>query len=156
MPPEKRTPILHSWLLLTVLMFLGIAATTPQEPPKPPKRNLKILPKDISHDDLDKVMDGFKDALGVKCSFCHAPSKDPNQKWPDFASDDKPEKGIARKMMQMVTKINKKYFSFNKNEQGETVPAVTCGTCHHGNAHPEFKAPPHENHQPPPPPPSNN
>ncbi len=38
-------------------------------------------------------MDGFKAALGVKCSFCHAPSKDTAQKWPDFASDEKPEKG---------------------------------------------------------------
>ncbi|MEJ0082894.1 MAG: c-type cytochrome [Puia sp.] len=55
-------------------------------------------------------MDHFKAALGVKCSFCHAPSKDTAQKWPDFASDDKPEKLIARKMMKMTSKINKKFF----------------------------------------------
>jgi hypothetical protein len=137
-------------LSLAAFMVVGIAATSPKDDPKPKKRNLKILPKDISHDDLDKVMDGFNDALGVHCNFCHAKSKDPNQKWPDFASDEKPEKNIARKMMVMTNKINKKYFSFEKHEEGEAGPSITCGTCHHGSQHPEFKAPPHE-HRPPPP-----
>ena len=155
MLPYKKLAI---GLALIGFMIIGVAATAPQEPPKKPKRNLKILPKDINKEDLDKVMDGFRDALGVKCSFCHAPSKDPNQKWPDFASDDKPEKNIARKMMLMAAKINKKYFKDYTDEKGQPATAVTCGTCHHGSPHPEFKAPPHEEHKagPPPPPPSNN
>jgi hypothetical protein len=119
---------------VTLFMIVGIAATKPPEPPK--YKNLKILPKNISKEDLDKVMDSFKAALGVKCSFCHAPSKDSTQKWPDFASDDKPEKGIARKMLKMTAKINKKYFSYNKNEQGVTIAAVECMTCHRGSPHP--------------------
>jgi spore germination cell wall hydrolase CwlJ-like protein len=82
-------------------------------------------------------MDHFKTALGVKCSFCHAPSKDTAQKWPDFASDDKPEKNIARGMMKMTAKINKKFFKDNKNEQGVTVPAIECMTCHRGSPHPD-------------------
>jgi hypothetical protein len=41
--------------------------------------------------------------------------------------------------MRMTGKINKKYFSFNKNEKGETVPAISCVTCHRGNSHPEAK-----------------
>jgi hypothetical protein len=117
-----------------LFIVAGIAATTPPEPPK--FKNLKILPKNISKEDLDKVMDHFKAALGVKCNFCHAPSKDTAQKWPDFASDEKPEKLIARKMMKMTGKINKKFFSDNKNEQGVAVPAVECMTCHHGSPHP--------------------
>jgi hypothetical protein len=121
--------------LLGVIIFVGIAATHPPEPPKP--TNLKVLPKNISHEDLDKVMDGFKAALGVKCSFCHAPSKDTAVHHPDFASDDKPEKNIARHMMRMTAKINKKYFSFNKDEKGEVQPAISCITCHRGNTHPE-------------------
>lgn len=141
-------------LSLAVFMLVGIAATNPPDEPKP--KNLKILPKDISHEDLEKVMHGFNDALGVHCDFCHAKSKDPNQKWPDFASDDKPEKNIARKMLKMTAKINKKYFSFEKNEQGEHKDVIACGICHHGNPHPEFKAPPHEEHGPPPPPPPAN
>jgi len=122
-------------IIAGLFMLAGIAATKPPEAPK--YKNLKILPKNISKEDLDKVMDHFKAALGVKCSFCHAPSKDTAQKWPDFASDDKPEKLIARKMMKMTSKINKKFFSDNKNEQGVAVPAVECMTCHRGSPHPD-------------------
>jgi Photosynthetic reaction centre cytochrome C subunit len=122
-------------IIAGLFMMAGIAATKPPEPPK--YKNLKILPKSISKEDLDKVMDHFKTALGVKCSFCHAPSKDTAQKWPDFASDDKPEKLIARKMMKMTSKINKKFFSDNKNDQGVVVPAVECMTCHRGSPHPD-------------------
>jgi hypothetical protein len=122
-------------IIAGLFIIAGIAATKPPETPK--YKNLKILPKNISKEDLDKVMDHFKTALGVKCSFCHAPSKDTAQKWPDFASDDKPEKNIARGMMKMTSKINKKFFKDNKNEQGVTVPAVECMTCHRGSPHPE-------------------
>ena len=122
-------------IIAGLFMLAGIAATKPPEAPK--YKNLKILPKNISKEDLDKVMDHFKTALGVKCSFCHAPSKDTAQKWPDFASDDKPEKNIARGMMKMTAKINKKFFKDNKNEQGVTVPAVECMTCHRGSPHPD-------------------
>jgi len=122
-------------IIVGLFMLAGIAATKPPEAPK--YKNLKILPKNISKEDLDKVMDHFKAALGVKCSFCHAPSKDTAQKWPDFASDEKPEKLIARKMMKMTSKINKKFFSDNKNDQGVVVPAVECMTCHRGSPHPD-------------------
>lgn len=137
-------------LSLIAFMVIGVAATSPKEEPNDPERNLKVLPKDISKEELHNVMEGFNDALAVKCNFCHAPSKDPNERRPDFASDDKKEKNIARKMLLMTKEINKQYFSFEKNEQGEQKEVVTCGTCHHGNKHPEFIAPPHENMGPPP------
>ncbi|MBS1915030.1 MAG: c-type cytochrome [Bacteroidetes bacterium] len=120
-----------------IFIIGGIAATRPTD--EHPHRNLKVLPKDISHEDLDKVMDQFKEALGVKCNFCHAPSKDSTNHHLDFASDEKPEKDIARHMMRMTAKINKKYFSFNKDDKGENVPAISCITCHRGNPHPEAK-----------------
>ncbi|HEX4851013.1 MAG TPA: c-type cytochrome [Puia sp.] len=123
--------------VIVLSMILGIAATNP--PKEHLYKNLKILPKNISHDDLDKVMDGFKDALGVKCNFCHAAVKDSTQHKLDFASDEKPEKNIARGMMKMTGKINKKYFSYNKSEQGESIPTIACMTCHRGSAHPEPK-----------------
>jgi hypothetical protein len=116
------------------LLIIGISATTP---PDPPKRNLKVLPKNISHEDLDKVMDGFKAALGVKCNFCHVPPKDTSIHHLDFASDEKPEKNIARKMIKMTERINKKFFSYATNEKGEPENPVSCVTCHRGNPHPE-------------------
>lgn len=133
-------------LTLITLMIVGMAATRPtttaahlQEDPKPKKRNLKVLPKDISHEDLDKVMDSWKAALGVKCNFCHAPSSDSTSHRLDFSSDAKPEKEIARHMFKMTAKINKKYFSYNKNDQGAVIPTLTCMTCHRGNPHPGEK-----------------
>lgn len=124
---------------LILFMLIGVAATHPADRPaeNKTKRNLKVLPKDISDDDLDKVMDSWKAALGVKCNFCHAPSKDTASRHLDFASDAKPEKDIARHMFRMTAKINKKYFSFNKDDKGTVIPAVSCTTCHRGSAHPE-------------------
>jgi Photosynthetic reaction centre cytochrome C subunit len=121
-------------IAVSLFVFAGIAATTPPEEHK--FKNLKVLPKDISQEDLDKVMDNFKASLGVKCSFCHAPSADSSVHHPDFPSDAKPEKNVARKMMKMTNKINHKYFDYNKDEKGEFVPAVQCMTCHHGKERP--------------------
>lgn len=121
-------------LLVGLFIIFGIAATKPAEDHK--FKNLKVLPKNISPEELDKVMDNFKEALGVHCTFCHAPSKDTANHHPDFASDEKPEKNIARKMMKMTKKINSKFFSYYKNEQGQFVPSVECMTCHHGKEHP--------------------
>jgi hypothetical protein len=121
-------------IMISIFVVVGIAATKPPNEHK--YTNLKILPKNISDEELGKIMGNFKDALGVKCNFCHAPSKDSASHHLDFASDDKPEKNIARKMMKMTTKINKKYFSYNKNEQGMFVPTVECMTCHRGSPHP--------------------
>lgn len=120
------------------IVTMAVAFTTPA-PPENGFKNLKILDKDISHEKLDKIMHGFSDALGVKCNFCHAPSKDPSQRFPDFASDDKPEKNAARSMMKMEMKINKKFFEVKHPEIGDSTLSVTCVTCHHGNPHPESK-----------------
>ncbi len=96
-------------------------------------KNLKVLPKNISHEELENVMRGYKEALGVKCSFCHVASKEDPKKM-DFASDDNDHKKIARDMMRMTAKINKKYF------KGHQVAEVSCYTCHKGNKEP-LKAP---------------
>jgi hypothetical protein len=119
---------------LLAVMIVGMAAIRPQD--DKPKRNLKVLPKDISEDSLHHIMHGWAHALGVKCNFCHAASKDSANRL-DFASDEKPEKDIARHMYKMAGKINKKFFSFNKNDAGMVVPAISCITCHRGNPHPD-------------------
>ena len=121
-------------LVLSMFIILGIAATKPDDGFK----NLKVLRKDISHEELDKLMDGFKDALGVKCDFCHAPSKEDANKL-DYASDEKGEKSIARKMIKMTNKINKKFFhGKSKLGDADALLAVSCITCHNGTPHPEL------------------
>lgn len=107
--------------------------TPPQPLPKP--TNLQILPKDISGHDLMGIMQGYRKALGVECTFCHATSAQTHK--PDFASDAKPDKEIARTMMRMTEEINSKYISTIKDP--DATPAertVTCGTCHRGKTMP--------------------
>jgi len=134
---------------LVALVVLGIAASAPAGPTF---KNLKVLPKNITHEELDSVMHMFNGSLGVKCNFCHAQQKD-NPKKLDFASDEKPEKSAAREMMRMTTRINKKFFHYKKDEKNP-IPPVGCVTCHHGDPHPEAKAPKMEMKAPPPPPPA--
>ena len=121
---------------LSAFVIIAVAAHKPYQPGDDFK-NLKVLPKDISKDSLDAIMDGFKHALGVRCTFCHAANKDNPSGWPDFASDEKPEKDIARKMMLMTMDINKNYFNFNNSSSPDTISVVRCATCHRGSPHPE-------------------
>jgi hypothetical protein len=119
-------------------VIAGVAFTAPN-PPEEGFKNLKVLPKNTSHETLEKIMHEFNHDLGVKCGFCHAPSKD-GSKHPDFASDDKPEKNVARSMMKMTLKINKKFFEIKHPLIGDSTLEITCFTCHHGEAHPEHPA----------------
>ena len=134
------------FVVVGITAIISLAATVPSSSQKhndkPEGKNLKILPKDISHHDLDSIMDNFKAALGVKCDYCHARSKD-NPKKLDFASDEKEYKLIAREMMKMTDKINKKYFK--EHEGNDNVGAIQCMTCHRGNEKPEFQLRPPKN-----------
>lgn len=91
--------------------------------------NLKVLPKDISDDEMKNVMRNFSDALGVKCSHCHAPGSDGKL---DFASDENINKIVSRDMMKMTSRINKKYFG----EKNPELYKVNCFTCHQGETKP--------------------
>lgn len=129
---------MHYKKTIVVLLMAGFAFSLSAFMPKPAEeakfKNLKVLPKNISKEDLDKVMDNFKMALGVRCGYCHAPMKD-NPKKMDFASDDKKEKETARAMMRMTAKINKKYFH-NAMQDGKTLNEIACITCHNGKTEP--------------------
>lgn len=121
----------------SILVVAAIAAvgtlcslTLPQEPEK--AKNLKVLPKNMEHEELITVMKSFNAALGVKCNFCHEPRKDDPKKL-DFASDANEHKGIARDMLRMTQRINKKFF------KGSETMSVTCYTCHNGNKEPKVK-----------------
>ncbi|NEU07822.1 c-type cytochrome [Flavihumibacter sp. R14] len=134
MPLNRRLLITIGYIGL-VFVISSFAISVKQNDPAPRGNNLKVLPKNISHEELEKIMDGFKDALGVKCGHCHA-SQDVNPRKLDFASDAKPEKDMARKMIQMTERINKKYF---RKSNGEAMVQVQCKTCHRGNTKPEIK-----------------
>lgn len=73
------------------------------------------------------MMGAFRAALGVQCTACHVQG--------DFASDDKPEKATARKMIVMTREINANNFTDGKMH-------VSCFTCHRGEEHPKMTAEP--------------
>lgn len=122
------------------------AAAAPHQFPKP--TNLKVLPKDMTGQQLHDLMQTWAGELGGRCTSCHVVDKtktSPDGKPVlDFASDRKEEKETARKMYEMTEKINADYIS-KIDSSGEP---VTCGTCHRGHLGPE----PFEPAKTPPPP----
>jgi len=129
-----KTIIMHmSAKLKIILLFVGLVSLISAKLPLQDKfKNLKVLPKDISEDQLFKIMDNFNHSLGVSCEFCHA--KKAGTEDLDFPSDDKPEKEIARKMYTMTAAINNKYFNFTQSK--DAPQAITCFTCHKGEPRP--------------------
>jgi len=98
----------------------------------PPHKNLKVLPQDISGPQLVSTMKFFSQSLGVRCTFCHVGAEGQPLANFDFASDAKPEKRTARKMLAMVHRINSDDFGVTDFSKVK----VTCFTCHRGAQHP--------------------
>ncbi len=105
---------------------------------EPNYKNLKILKKNISKQQMDSVMHFFATSVGERCTFCHV--RNEAAKSMDFASDANPNKNVARSMMRMNAKINKKFFKDSENKNNAAIQAITCYTCHHGQGHPATKA----------------
>jgi hypothetical protein len=83
-------------------------AATPAQAPTPAKKpnipthftNLEVLPDTIAQPDLVAVMKQFCITMKVRCSNCHAVSDDLSEG--NFASDEKPAKVEARKLMRLI------------------------------------------------------
>jgi hypothetical protein len=72
---------------------------------------LKVLPKDISRQELPSTMRGFAFALNVRCDHCHLEKTGGKKFEMDFAADDNEAKKTARVMLEMVATINRGYIS---------------------------------------------
>jgi hypothetical protein len=129
--------------LVTLFFALAVTISLAFTREDPGYKNLKILPKNITKDQMDSVMHHFTNSLNVHCTFCHV-RNDSTKVW-DFASDDVKHKLVAREMMQMTDKINDNYFDLTGAKRDlNTQLMVTCYTCHHGNTEPETKALPRQ------------
>jgi hypothetical protein len=122
----------------TILVSMSIAAgamsallLSGQSPePKPPMaedvfKNVQVL-KGIPVDEFMSTMGVFSAALGMSCEDCHAAN---DSKWENYALDSSPKKLTARRMVGMMSAINKGYFG------GRQV--VTCYSCHRGSSPPK-------------------
>jgi tetratricopeptide (TPR) repeat protein len=102
----------------------------------PPPRNLQVLPKDMSRQEVVARMRGIAIALGVRCEHCHVSTTGPDgREQNDFAADDKETKKVARGMLRMVMDINEKYLKELRPDLA-LLHQVSCETCHHGLAKP--------------------
>lgn len=104
-----------------------------KEPAETVFKNIQML-KGIPAERVLSIMDeGFRPALGAKCSLCHDP-----QNW---ASDAKTEKKVTRDMMRMVQEINGKLLPAIKGLESDK-PAVSCYSCHRGQEKPALSPEP--------------
>jgi len=62
--------------------------------------NLTVLPTTIAKPELMGIMKQFAVTMKVRCSYCHAVSDDLSEG--SFASDEKPTKEEARKLMRLI------------------------------------------------------
>ena len=141
-----------SLLIPCAICILVACATTQQAQPQaqaqplpqPAKaawrKNLKVLPDDISRDDLTRTMRIWSRSLGVECDHCHVqppPAEPGGFSRIDFVSDAKPEKEIARVMLRMTQQLNTDTIARVARKNS----VVDCNTCHRGKAVPDSTLP---------------
>lgn len=94
----------------------------PAAPPGPPGRyeNVQVL-SDLSPNEMARSMNAITAWVSPRegCVFCHNPV--------NMASDEKYQKVVSRRMLQMTRTINTQW----QAHVGQT--GVTCYTCHKGN-----------------------
>ena len=124
---------------VSLLLALATAACLSTQPkPASQWRNLKVLPQDISHDDLIALMRGWSQSLGVSCDHCHVQLPPLNgRERMDFVTDSEKPKNITRAMLKLTRRMDADVANLARN--GGT---VTCYTCHRGKVTPDWKLPP--------------
>jgi len=82
-------------------------------------KNIQVY-KDLPAAQMNQTMHLMGGALGVECQYCHILNM--------WDRDDKPMKGVARRMVTMMDAINRDSFG--------GAPVVSCYTCHRGQPQP--------------------
>lgn len=89
-------------------------------------QNVKVLKSVPAGRFLEIMNDGFGHGLGVSCGFCHVPGQ--------WASDQKPNKDVARDMLALVTRVNTDLRAMRNLPDSN--PMIGCITCHGGRQKP--------------------
>ena len=115
-----------------IVSLLGVALARGQTAPaeRPPMAeavftNVQVL-KGIPVNEFLETMGVFTASLGGGCGYCHV--AEAGGSWARYA-DDNPQKRMARRMVLMMSAINRDNFG------GRQV--VTCYTCHRGGNRPK-------------------
>ena len=123
------------------LLFLGGSIVVSAQGANPQSNgftNLQVWPRDTPRAVILNFMNAFDRSLGIECNYCHV---ERDGKF-DFASDDKREKRVARKMILLRDSINVELAAIVDKPvgagptSGEGRPGaptrVLCASCHHG------------------------
>jgi len=114
-------------------------AASPDQDWKPTEiKNLTVLPKETSPDDVMKIMREWNAALNVDCVFCHTGQIGKPLSTFDFASDTKKRKEVSRVMLKASIAMNETFKTVSSDEP----PAVQCSTCHKRSRHVDADLPP--------------
>ena len=131
---------LAAMVVCTAAQSPGNSDGPPQTPIQhvyPAPANLRVLPKGMTGQQVNDIMEQWAAELGVRCSACHGEDQDnvvpARSRSTQFADDSQPMKEIARLMYKMTEQINRDYIA---KVDGSELP-VTCGTCHRGRVSPE-------------------
>jgi hypothetical protein len=118
---------------LVLFILVGIIAAKPPDKEKPVYKNLQVLSKNIGEDDMDFVMESFSVNLGTNCLFCHPGKQNGTEYNFDYVTDVLQNKRVARGMLKMTMKLNKKYFNIKLTGLMDIRGKVWCKTCHQGS-----------------------
>ena len=135
-PGVRRALALASPVLVVAVLAFSAEPSAGQMQLPDSFTNLKVLPKNISREDLLATMRGFTEALGVRCGDCHVRKGEGRDARFDFPADDKVMKRRARVMLRMVWAVNHRYLDSLPERVVPNV-SVTCMTCHGGIERPE-------------------
>ena len=111
------------WLLGSTLAAPQSSQPTGQKTSAKVFKNIQVL-KGVPVDDFMGTMGIMCAALGFDCSDCHTGAGTEKVDW----AADTPKKVRARRMVEMMTAINRDNFSGRQ--------MVTCWSCHHGRDRP--------------------
>lgn len=117
---------------MALFTLLGMVSAKPPDKEKPHWKNLKVISKNTSEEEMERIMESFSRQLGVVCIYCHALNQPDDPHKSNFESDEKPTKDVARKMLRMTVYLNRKYFGSNIDNQMIGTKKIWCQTCHKG------------------------
>jgi len=136
-----KHPMTGLWpAVVLCLVAMPAAALSAQNPIPETYTNLKVLPGDITRQQLVPIMRSFALNLGVRCEHCHVGEGNDLSQF-DFASDARPAKATARKMMALTRSINETLTEALGAPDTGVGQRVTCYTCHRGSTQPLTRAP---------------
>lgn len=113
-------------LLCVTAAIVTVTKVDAQAGAQAPLENLQVLPKTMTRPEVTTFMRNLAAGIGVQCNHCHVGTP------AERAKDDKPEKAMARKMLQMTMAINNNLLKDIGTAPADGALRVTCFTCHRG------------------------